>query len=80
MAKKEEKEKGTPKNERQVFSALVPVQYGDIYKVISKGVCVEYSDRLTEAQAAYKEANAPKEMFKIYRDTGAVQTVYRQFM
>lgn len=75
---KEKVEKGTPKNERAVYSALVPVQYGDIFKVISKGVCVEYTDRLLEAQAAYKEANVPKEMFKIFRDTGAVQTVYRQ--
>lgn len=78
MAKTEKTERGTPANERQVYSGLVAAQYGDIFKVLSKGTCIEYTDRFLEAQAAYKEANVPKEMFKIFRDTGAVQTVFRQ--
>lgn len=65
--------KELPKNEYAVFSKIVPVQAGDIYKVLSMGTCVEFTDRLSEAQAAYKEASKPKQMFKVLRAGGVLK-------
>ena len=64
------------KQEATTTSRNVAAVRGDIYKVISKGVNIEWTDRINEAQAAYREASAPKTMFKIMRDTGAVTKLY----
>lgn len=79
MAKTDKKEKQTGKNERQVFDGQVRAQYGDIYKVIAGGVCVEFTDRIGEADSAYKEANKPKEMWKLLRG-GGVTLLRKQVM
>ena len=60
------------KNGRAVFSKLVKAQYGDIYKVVSSGVTVEYTNRLSAAQSAYKESSKPKQMFKLPVEGGVV--------
>ena len=60
------------KQEATTTTRNVPAVRGDIYKVISKGVNIEWTDRIQEAQSAYREAGAPKTMFKITRGTGAV--------
>lgn len=67
MAKAEKKEDQV----RAVFDRPVRAQYGDIYKVVSGGVCVEYTDKISEAEGAYKDAVKPKEMWKLYRAGGS---------
>ena len=79
MAKQNRKEQATS-NERAVFDQPVRAQRGDIYKVMSIGVCVEFTDKLGEAQKAYKEAGLPKTMFKITRGSNAVSKVYEQYI
>jgi hypothetical protein len=76
MAKQNRKDQAS--NERAVFNGPVKAQRGNIFKVVSQGVCIEYTDQLNDANSAYKEAAKPKTMFKITRDTGAVGTVYHQ--
>ena len=69
------------KNERAVFDAPVQKQKFPIYKVVSKGVCVEFTDRLTSASAAYKEAPKPKTMWKIADRYGSsVEKIYEEIM
>lgn len=53
------------KNERAVFDKQVPRQGGTIYKVMSMGTCVEFTDKINSGNAAYKEASKPREMWKI---------------
>ena len=77
MSKKEEV-RGTPKNEHVVFSAPVKAQHGDIYKVMSLGVCIEFTDRLAEAESAYRSAATPKSLVKIIRSNGAAKGLYAQ--
>lgn len=64
--------------ERAVFSQPVQKQRGDIFKVTAQGVCIEFSDKLSAAQAAYKDAAIPKVMWKISKETGVtcVQAQY----
>ena len=64
MAKKERKEKKADEG-RAVFDRPVQRQGSPIYKVLSMGTCVEYTDKIMSANAAYKEASKPKQMFKI---------------
>ena len=79
MAKQNRKEQATS-NERAVFDAPVKPLRGDIYKVLSIGTCVEWTDSINAAQAAYKEASVPKTMFKITRAGGHVTKVYEQIV
>ena len=78
MAKQNRKEQNT--NERAVFDAPVKPLRGDIYKVLSIGTCVEWTDSINAAQAAYKEASVPKTMFKITRAGGHVTKVHEQIV
>ena len=78
MAKQNRKEQAS--NERAVFDGPVKAQRGDIYKVLSQGTCVEYSDSIGAATSAYKEAPKPKVMFRIARGTGQVSKVYEQII
>jgi hypothetical protein len=74
---KEEKEK----NEKVIFGALVREQKGPvIYKVLTKGVCVEFTDEISRGKAAYAEASKPKQMFAITRATGAVSKLYEEIL
>ena len=59
---------------------MVPAQRGDIYKVLSKGYVTEWTDRLQDAQSAYKEGSVPKTMFKIMRSTGAVSKLREELI
>lgn len=67
MAKqiKSDSKEDRSKNERAVFDKPVQRQGSPIYKVLSMGTCVEFSDKLMSANAAYKEASKPREMWKI---------------
>lgn len=53
------------KNERAVFDKQVQRQGSPIYKVLSMGTCVEFTDKIAAGNAAYKEASKPREMWKI---------------
>lgn len=79
MAKKLTKEE-QEKQQRAVFDRPVQAQRGDIYKVLSKGTCVEFTDKLRDAEAAYKEAKLPREMYKIMRGSGAVIKMREQVL
>ena len=67
MSKKEKSQKqiDAEKNTRAVFDKPVQRQGSPIFKVLSMGTCVEFSDKLFSANAAYKEASKPREMWKI---------------
>lgn len=77
MAKQNRKENS---NERAVFDGPVKAQRGDIYKVLSQGTCIEYSDSIGAATSVYKEASKPKVMFRIARGSGHVSKVYEQII
>jgi len=62
---KEKKERKEKDEGRAVFDRPVQRQGSTIYKVLSMGTCVEYTDKIMSANAAYKEASKPKQMFKI---------------
>ena len=64
---------------RAVFDKLVPAQRGDIYKVTSMGVVVEFSDKFTSAQSAYQTAPAPKSLYKI-KKSGHSEKIYETLM
>lgn len=78
--KKDKKEKKVNPDEYAVFDAPVKAQRGDIFKVISKGVTIEYTDNIIHANSAYKETLPPKSMFKIHRGSGAVEKIYENFL
>lgn len=82
MAKKEnvKKEKKVNPDERAIFDAPVKAQRGDIFKVVSKGVTVEYTDNIIAANSAYKETPPPKSMFKIHRGSGQAEKIYENFL
>lgn len=63
---------------KAVFDQPVQRQRGDIFKVEAQGVCVEYTDKLKDAQAAFKDASLPKVMWKVSKETGVtcVQAQY----
>lgn len=49
-----------------------------IYKVLSKGTMVEYTNRLKDAEDAYKDAGeVAKEIFVVYND-GSAKLVKKQ--
>jgi hypothetical protein len=73
---KEEQEK----QQRAVFDRPVQAQRGDIYKVLSKGTCVEFSDKIRDAEVAYKEASVPKQMWKLYRSTSICTLMREEIM
>lgn len=78
MSKKERQVKD--QDARAVFDGPVKAQRGDIFKVLSMGTCVEYTDQIVHANTAYKEASKPKQMFKIMRGSGAVQKLYEEII
>lgn len=81
MAKEKITKEQKTKTERAVFDAPVQKQKFPIYKVVSKGVCIEFTDRLTSASAAYKEAPNPKTMWKIANRHGSsVEKIYEEIM
>lgn len=66
------------RRDRAVFGQLVQKQRGDIFKVVSQGVCIEFTDKMRDAQAAFKDASIPKVMWKVSKETGVtcVQAQY----
>lgn len=68
---KEEKQSFN-KDEYAIYSKQVRSQPGDIYKVTSKGVTVDYTNRISEALSSFKDAVGPKEMWKLPTEGGAV--------
>lgn len=80
MSKEKKKEKKINLDERAVFDAPVKAQRGDIFKVISKGVVIEYTDNMANATSAYREAGKPRSMFKMYRGSGAVEKIYEEIV
>ena len=81
MAKKEQTLDEKKKNERAVFGALVREQRGPVlYKVLSLGTCVEFTDELKIAKEAYNEAANPRQLFAINRATGKVDKLYEQIL
>lgn len=77
MAKEKTEREFNP-NERAVFDRPVQRQGSPIYKVISLGTCIEYTDKIMSANAAYKEASKPKQMFKI--DGTSVTKIYENII
>jgi hypothetical protein len=67
------------KNEYAVFDRPVPAQRGDIYKVLSMGTCVEFTDKISSAEQAYREASKPRQMFKMFR-TGVVEKMREEII
>lgn len=70
-------EKKQDKMEYAIYDKPVRAQHGDIYKVESKGVVIEFTDKFTEAERAFKEALAPKSMVRINRSSGTPQGIYQ---
>lgn len=68
----EDRKESQSKNERAVFDKNVRAQPGDIYKVVTNGVVIEFTNRLSEAQTAFKEANKPKQFYKLSEEGGVV--------
>ena len=62
---KTQKQIDAEKQTRAVFDKPVQRQGSPIYKVLSMGTCVEFTDKIMSANAAYKEASKPREMWKI---------------
>lgn len=60
------------KNEKAIFDKSVRAQVGDIYKVVSNGATIEWSNKLSEAQAAYRDAIKPKQMYKLPVEGGVI--------
>lgn len=77
------KNTGTKEDEkntsRAVFDKTVPIQRGDIYKVTSMGVVVEFTDKFPAAQSAYQTAPAPKSLYKVKR-SGSSEKIYETIM
>ena len=66
-------------NTRAVFDAPVQRQQFPIYKVVSHGVCIEFTDKLMNASKVYKEAPKPKSMWKIANRHGtSVEKIYEE--
>jgi hypothetical protein len=63
--KVEKKKEKSSKNERQVFTSLVREQIAPFYNVVSAGLTVEWTDKMSEATAAYKTATLPKRIWRI---------------
>ena len=76
---KQKKEKKISEGERAIFDAPVKAQHGDIYKVTSMGVVIEFTDKIQSAQSAYKDAPVPKSMAKLYR-SGRTEKIYEQII
>lgn len=55
---------------RAVFDQPVQRQRGEIFKVEAQGVCIEFTDKMRDAQAAFKDASVPKVMWKVSPATG----------
>lgn len=60
------------KNERVIFSKPVKAQPGDIYKVVSNGVTVDYTNRLSQAMSVFKDTIKPKELYKLPVEGGVI--------
>lgn len=70
MSKKETQKEDRSANERAVFDKPVKAQRGDIHKVVSQGVTIEFTDRMNSAATAFKEANKPKQWFLLSKEGG----------
>lgn len=63
------KEKAPPPvGEYAIYDTQVKKQGYPIFKVVSKGVCIEYTDRISQAEQAYKETSCPKEMYRLTKE------------
>jgi len=62
---KEPKAKGKGKSERPGMTGSVREQIAPFYNVVSAGVTTEWTDKLSEATAAYKMATLPKRIWRI---------------
>lgn len=76
---KQKKEKKVVTGERAIFDSPVKAQRGDIYKVTSLGVVIEFSDKIQSALSAYKDAPVPKSIAKVHR-TGRSEKLYEQII
>ncbi len=45
--------------------------YGPVNKIVTKGVCVEFTRKPSEAKEAYRDAAAPKEWWVLNEDGSA---------
>ena len=77
---KQKKEKKVVATERAIFDSPVKPQHGDIYKVTSMGVVIEFSDKIQSAMSAYKDAPVPKTMAKVQRNSGRSEKLYEQII
>jgi hypothetical protein len=78
MKEKTKKQIEADKNTRAVFDKPVQRQGSPIYKVTSMGTCVEFTDKIMMANAAYKEASKPREMWKIAGSQS--ELLYKEFI
>lgn len=60
-------------NERAMFTSLVQENHGDIYKVVSMGTTIDFTDKYKEAEKTFNDAGTPKQMFLINRETGTTR-------
>jgi len=57
-------------NEKAVFDKPVKAQHGDIHKIVAQGVTIEFTDRMSVASSAYKDAPKPKQWFVLGEEGG----------
>lgn len=79
MMTKQDRKSEKFSNERAVFDKSPRRQRGDIFKVIAQGVTIEFTDRYTSAQSAYKDAPKPKQWYKLSAE-GSVSCIASQLM
>lgn len=65
---------------RAIFDGPVKAQRGDIFKVVSRGTCVEYTDKIRDAEAAYAASGVPREMYRIAVGSHAVTKLREQIL
>lgn len=81
MAKEKMTKEEKTKNERAVFDGPVQKQQFPIYKVVSKGVCIEFTDKVMNASKVYQQAEKPKSMWKIATRKGdVVEKIYEEIL
>lgn len=64
---------------RAVYDKSVPAQRGEIFKVTSMGVVIEYTDKFPHAQSAYQGAGCPKSLYRVTR-SGRSEKIYEALM
>lgn len=67
MSKPEKQDKKAP----VVGTGMVRVQHAPFYNVVAGGVTVEWTDKLSEASTAFRDATKPKKLWRL-EGTGAL--------